>query len=227
MSIEQISTQPGGLAALLEGQSPAAAKKEDPLGRDAFLTMLVAQLRHQDPLNPLEGTDFTAQLAQFSGLEQQFATNDHLKEILAGMASRSEDNLLDYIGKEVVSKDNSLRLQGGSISGGAYTLEAPGQVMVTIYDGAGLEVHRLYPGHQPAGTHQLQWSGIDHAGTPMPDSTYFYDVTAISAQGELLSAQPHRAGTVTGVTYQNGTGLLVLDDQLIDPSTVIEVRMSP
>lgn len=227
MSIEQISTQPSGLAALLGGQSPAAANKEDPLGRDAFLTMLVAQLRHQDPLNPLDGTDFTAQLAQFSSLEQQFATNDHLKEIMAGMASRSEDNLLDYIGKEVVSSDNSLRLQGGNVSGGAYTLKEPGQVMVTIYDEAGGEVRRLYPGYQAAGTHQLQWSGFDSAGNPLPDSTYFFDVTAISAQGELMSVRPHRSGTVTGVTYQNGKGLLVLDEQLVEPSTVIEVRMSP
>jgi len=51
-------------------------KTEDPLGRDAFLKMLLAQMEHQDPLNPMDGTDFSAQLAQFSSLEQLFQMND-------------------------------------------------------------------------------------------------------------------------------------------------------
>ena len=64
-----------------EAETTGATDPDDALGRDQFLTLLVAQLKHQDPLNPLDGTDFTAQLAQFSSLEQQFAMNDNLEAI--------------------------------------------------------------------------------------------------------------------------------------------------
>ena len=63
--------------------------QQDPLGRDAFLTMLVAQLQNQDPLNPMEGSDFSAQLAQFSSLEQLFKVNDNLENIEPDTLSRA------------------------------------------------------------------------------------------------------------------------------------------
>jgi flagellar basal-body rod modification protein FlgD len=76
----------------------AGAAKTDSLGKEAFLTMMVAQLKNQDPLNPLEGTDFTAQLAQFSSLEQQITMNTNLSSILESLnSSAANDNLFDYM----------------------------------------------------------------------------------------------------------------------------------
>ena len=74
-------------------------KKE--LGREQFLTLLIAQLRNQDPLNPLESADFTAQLAQFSSLEQLFGMNETLTGIQDTLGAQETSNVLDYIGKSV------------------------------------------------------------------------------------------------------------------------------
>ena len=96
---------------------------EDPLGMDAFLTMLVAQLQNQDPLNPMEGTEFSTQLAQFSQLEQAMNTNDNLEKLIETMSEESETNLQDYLGKEVVAAVDSIEVDGGEPVGGYYTVE--------------------------------------------------------------------------------------------------------
>ena len=83
-------------------------KPKDELGRDQFLTLLVAQLQHQDPLNPLDGTDFTAQLAQFSSLEQLFAVNENLTGIQEAFSLQGNGDLLDFIGKTVKAEDNTI-----------------------------------------------------------------------------------------------------------------------
>jgi flagellar basal-body rod modification protein FlgD len=70
MSTQTVSSETTGINSYLDQTTPTVEKKKDPLGRDAFLTMLVAQLKNQDPLNPMQGSDFSAQLAQFSSLEQ-------------------------------------------------------------------------------------------------------------------------------------------------------------
>ncbi|MBU1052895.1 MAG: hypothetical protein KKC46_03565 [Proteobacteria bacterium] len=75
------------------------AKKE--MGKDEFLNLLVTQLKYQDPLNPMEGQEFSAQLAQFSSLEQLTNMNSTLSGIQNSLSASNQDNLLDYIGKTV------------------------------------------------------------------------------------------------------------------------------
>ena len=72
-------------------------EKEDTLGMDAFLTMLVAQLQNQDPLNPMEGSDFSAQLAQFSQLEQLINLNGTMESLGTSFGQNSEGDVLGYI----------------------------------------------------------------------------------------------------------------------------------
>ncbi len=199
------------------------AKEEDPLGRDAFLTMLVAQLQHQDPLNPMEGADFSAQLAQFSSLEQQFNTNDLLEDIQGSIQNSSEENLLDYIGKQVMSEDNTITVLGGQVNGGSYHLPEAGEVMLAITDSSGQEVGRLYPGFKQAGTHEITWNGTDGTGNPVANGTYTYEIVAVTQQGALIPARAATTGQVTGVTNQNGRRYLQMDGRLIDPASVMEV----
>jgi len=116
---------------------------EDETGMNQFLTMLVAQLKNQDPLNPMDGTDFTAQLAQFSSLEQQFNMNDNLAEIQAALSAQEKGNVIDYIGKTVRTKDNTFVAKDGHADSGIYTLADRADVTVHIYDTQGLEVRKI------------------------------------------------------------------------------------
>jgi flagellar hook assembly protein FlgD len=84
-----------------------AEKNTSTLDQEAFLTLLVAQMQNQDPLNPMDGTEYTSQLAQFSALEQQITTNATLSEISAKLDESSDYPLLDFIGKEIVFSSGS------------------------------------------------------------------------------------------------------------------------
>ncbi len=106
------------------------------LRKDDFLKLLVSQLKHQDPLNPLESVDFTAQLAQFSSLEQLFGMNDTLVDIQNSLASRDDSNILDYIGKSAKINDSAIAVKDGGADTGTYVLEDPADVNIFIYKGS-------------------------------------------------------------------------------------------
>jgi flagellar basal-body rod modification protein FlgD len=218
-----VTTIPQGLENVL-GSVQETQKKEDPLGRDAFLKMLIAQVKHQDPLNPMEGSDFSAQLAQFSSLEQLFNMNDSLETIASSLGSGNEENILDYIGKEVLSKSDQLKLKEGLLTGGVFTLESPSQMMVSIYDEVGREVVTLYPGQLPAGTHQIDWNGYDSTGGLAADGTYRFELTAIDENGIYSPVKAAASGVVTGVSYEDGTAYLEIDGKRVDPATVVKVK---
>ncbi len=212
------------LDALMAGYADQQEKEEDPLGRDAFLTMLVAQMQNQNPLNPMEGTDFSGQLAQFSQLEQLFNIKDGLDNLNTSVGAEEADNLIDYIGKEVESSDNSMLLLGGIPSGGRFTLDAPAEALVKVFDESGNEIKRVYSGNLEAGVHDVNWNGTDLNGNIVPDGIYGFQVMALN-NGQWEAAPSTVKGLVDGVTYENGFGYLTIDGKLIDPSTVSKIYL--
>lgn len=198
--------------------------KEDTLGKDAFLTMMVAQLKNQDPLNPLEGTDFTAQLAQFSGLEQQITTNSNLTAILNTLNNSAEnDNIFDFIGKEVISDGNPVTVSNGSvISGGLFELEEPATVRVMVYDANGNAVRQMHSGNEliDDGVYNIEWDGRDDEGYKVLDGEYTYSIVALNDKGEFADVSTTASGFVSGVTSYYGKNYLMVDGRRIDPSSV-------
>ena len=220
MSVSNISDS---FTNILQDNSPQETKKEDPLGRDAFLKMLLAQMKHQDPLNPMDGTDFSAQLAQFSSLEQLFQMNDSLSSLTTTLEPKGNENVLDYIGKQVLSEDDTLQLSNGTVIGGSFTLEQAEDIIISVYDDIGREVITLYPGQLEAGTHEVEWNGYDRTGEPVLDGTYRFELTAVEDGGIYVPITAATSGLVTGVTYENGVPYLEVDGRMVDPATVIKV----
>jgi len=200
--------------------------REKELGRDAFLKLLVAQLQHQDPLNPMESSEFTAQLAQFSSLEQLFNVNDNLEVIKESKNEQIPENLLDYIGKDVKSAENNITVYDGQSSKGAYTLAAPADVIITVFDSQGAEIRTIYEQNQEPGEYNFYFDGKDNHGSPVSDGEYAFNVQALDSQGSPVVVDSGLSGDVTAVTYQNGIPYLVVGDQLVSPQYVTEVRES-
>lgn len=209
---------------LAGSKDSSEGKPKDELGMDQFLTMLVAQLKHQDPLNPMEGTDFTAQLAQFSGLEQQFAMNDHLEEIQAALDAQENGNVLDYIGKTVKTNSNTVLVENGRIDSGAYTLHDRANVNIYIYDEQGVGVRRMHAGWQDPGQYELDWNGEDNGGDNVGDGVYTFEIEPVGENGQLVSHSTHIFGQVDGITYERKMPYLMIGDSLISPSEVVEVQ---
>jgi flagellar basal-body rod modification protein FlgD len=216
MSIEGIGTSYG------ETSSYTTTKKE--LGKEDFLTLLVEQLKHQDPLNPLESVEFTAQLAQFSSLEQLFGMNENLTGIQEMLSSQNKENLLELIGKTVKADNNTMLVRDGSIVSGSYMLEEGADVTISIYDSNGLEIRNLYPGRQDAGEYDVTWDGKDNNGEMVEDGMYTFEVIAKDEAGNYVTSSTYTSGEVTGVTYQYAIPYLKIGDILISTNnTIIEV----
>ena len=205
-------------------QSNDAKKSEkgDALGRDAFLTMLVAQLQNQDPLNPMDGTDFSSQLAQFSQLEQLINMNDSMGALSASLSKNSEGDALSYIGKQVTGNVDIMNVDEGTVTGGFYNLSDPSDVMVTITDADDKVVKTLYDGQQGTGSHIIAWDGTDNAGKAVEDGSYHYTVMANSGSG--YSQVPSSVtGKVDGIAYNNDQAYLVVQGILLDPKSLTSV----
>jgi flagellar basal-body rod modification protein FlgD len=229
MTIEPVSNASGSLAAISGSYVDSTQKENDNnLQQSDFLTMMVAQLQHQDPLNPVEGTDYTSQLAQFSSLEQQINSNTNLEAILKTLEEQgANENLLDYIGKQITCRDNLVTLENGVAGGATFSLPEPGQVIVTITDGAGKPITSYAQTDLAAGTHAVVWNGQSLDGQNVPDGTYRYEIQAISASGSLQNVQTAFTGTVTGLTYANGSPQLLMGGRSVDPQSVLSVGLAP
>lgn len=194
------------------------------LGREDFLNLLLTQLKHQDPLSPLESVEFTAQLAQFSSLEQMFQIKETLAEIQDSLRAQENRNILDYIGKVVQTNDNIFTVQGGKRDLVTYKLEDRADVTVFIYDEEGLEVRRIYEGWKDAGQHEITWNCRNNNGDLVGDGIYTFDVEARDEKGNIVPSHAYLAGRVTGVTYQNRLPYLMIGNDLVSPEKIVEVR---
>lgn len=201
----------------------------DEIGKDAFLTMMVAQLKNQDPLNPMEGTDFTAQLAQFSSLEQQINTNTNLSSILGALqASSDETNLFNYIGRNITSEGNPVTVEGGDVvSGGTFNLGETATIDVVVYNNEGNPVRVLSSGSETLkkGSYNIEWDGKDENGYSVLNGEYTYDVIAKNLDGEYIEVTTKSSGLVSGLTTSGGKTYLVVDGDRVDPDSVEAISM--
>ena len=210
------------ITASYKSNAQEKADKSDAVGQDVFLKMLVAQLQNQDPLNPMDGTDFSAQLAQFSQLEQLITLNDSMENLASAFTQNSEGDVTGYLGKQVTGNVETMNVDEGTVSGGFYNLSSPADVMITITDSDGKTVKTLYEGQQNSGSHLISWDGTDNAGNAVEDGSYKYTVLANSGYG-YAEVPSTITGKVEGITYNNEKPYLVVQGILLDPKSLTAV----
>lgn len=221
MTIQTVSM--AGIAAPAKTSS-RSAEKQGALGQDEFLKLLITQLKNQDPLNPLESVDFTAQLAQFSSLEQLFKVSDHLDAIKTSLLLQEGDQLVQYLGKSVKSAGNILAVQDGAISPASFRLKADGEVRVSIYSADGSLVRNLEMGRRKAGDHPVSWDGKDGDGKPVAEGNYLFEVEGVDMNGQPVACQTYVAGEVTGVRHESGKSFLLVGERQLLPDSIVEIN---
>jgi flagellar basal-body rod modification protein FlgD len=201
-----------------------AAVSEDVLGKDDFLTLLVAQLQNQDPLNPMESTEFTAQLAQFSSLEQLYNVNDNLSDLGNNQLAMNNAQAVTMIGKSAWAYGNVIQQSGSGSAEIHFGLGGEAQeTMVNIYSAEGDFVRTIEAGALNAGEHSVSWDGINESGQRVPDGYYQFEVLAGDVSGARVPAQTFIVGKVTGVTFDNGMAQLLINDLSIPMRDVVHV----
>jgi flagellar basal-body rod modification protein FlgD len=226
MSIAAVNTGYGALS--VSGEKTSSSSKTEELGMDEFLKLFIAQIQHQDPLSPLDSAEFTAQLAQFTSVEQLYGVNSRLADIEEALSSRNEQrDDLGFIGKTVKADDNTMRVDNGTVQSGSYTIDGSGYVTIDVYDSKGLLVRTFYEGREDKGEHDVNWDGRDDTGTFVGDGTYTFEITARDENGYYIPSNTYITGEVTGITYQNGQSYLMIGDRIIGNSNnIIEVSQT-
>ncbi len=186
--------------------------KGNTLGQEDFLTLLVAQLQNQDPLNPSDPTEFTAQLANYSQLEQLFNLNDSMDRLAESQTNSERVSALSMIGKEVLVAGSTFSLDEGPVEIG-YKVEGPtADVEIHIQDGSGQRVATLHPNDLTPGNHFITWSGMNDNGTELPSGKYDVIIDAPNSDaGETAAVRPLIRADVNGVDLGEGGTLLLTD----------------
>jgi flagellar basal-body rod modification protein FlgD len=165
---------------------------------DQFLTLLTTQLKHQDPLSPMDSAQFTQQLVAFAGVEQQINTNKNLEQLLALQRSGQMVGALGLMGKTVEAKSGEFPLVDGSATF-AYSLpKTAAQVAYSIQDSSGRIVYSG-TGDTTAGRHEYTWDGKSKSGIQQPDGAYTLTVVALDATGAQIDVTTTAIGRVSGV----------------------------
>ena len=164
---------------------------------NTFLTLLTTQLKNQDPLKPMDSTEFTNQLVQFSEVEQSINANKHLQQLVTMQSTNQAVAALNYIGNKIEATGTDLPLVNGSAQM-TYTLpENATSATIVITNKAGRMV-RTIAADTTSGKHTVTWDGKANDGTTVPDGTYTIAVSAQNADKKTLDVPTGVVGTVTG-----------------------------
>ncbi len=207
-----------------KGAQTTSTATKDIMGKDDFLRLLVAQLQSQDPMNPMESTDFTAQLAQFSSLEQLQNINTSLGTIGTSQSVLTNSQAVGFIGKTITAIGDTIDVTDGQSQDLQFTLDgdAAGSYL-RIYDHQGNFMRQIETGALASGQNSVAWDGVDYLGGQAPDGTYSFEVEAIDELGNSVSATQYMTGTVTGVHFQNGVAYLQCGNREIAMGNVVNV----
>ena len=200
----------------------AKAKLNEDLNR--FLTLLVTQLQNQDPLDPLDATEFTSQLVQFASVEQQIFQNSNLEKLLNLQETNQISQMVDFIGKRVEYFGQELSLEKGNAE---FSYVMPSSVVdanVNISNSAGQNVF-FAKGDTTAGKHTVIWDGVDKNGNQQSDGKYSVLVSGTDPQGNLVTIEHLMVGSVSGAGVEESqVKLFIGEDIIIDQETIISVR---
>jgi flagellar basal-body rod modification protein FlgD len=170
---------------------------------DQFLNLLITQMQNQDPMNPMDNTQITTQLAQLSTVEGINNLNTSLQGLLGSYQASQTLQAASLVGHAVLAEGAGLTLSGGQAGGGLMLDRAADRVSVSIEDGAGKVVRTLELGAQDAGVVTFGWDGTGDAGQQLPDGGYQIAVTA-TANGQQVTATPLSLDQVGSVSVNGG-----------------------
>jgi flagellar basal-body rod modification protein FlgD len=188
-----------------------------------FLSLLVSELRNQDPMNATSVTDFINQMTAYSNFTQQQSINSNLSALAGAFSSLVTLNSVNYIGHNVEAKTDTAELSNGSATFG-YSLSAPAtDVSITIKNVAGKTVW-TGTGTGNAGSNTLTWDGKDSDGKQLLDGgQYTIGVTATDAVGNSVFNYSTITGVVTGLDTSTGAPTLTVNGVPVSVSNIIGV----
>ena len=214
------STTPPGPA---PRPAPGTSTRQTGTDYQMFLRMLTAQATNQDPLNPIDSSDYAAQLATFSGVEQQVKTNDLLTALAAQLGTNGMAEMAAWVGKEARAPV-AANFTGTPITIAPNPASSADSVELVVKDAAGLEVQRM---SIPVSAETLEWAGVTTDGAPLPNGNYTFTVES-SLGGEVILSEPADIySTIQEVRSEGGQTILILSGGVAVSSTQVSALRDP
>jgi len=192
---------------------------------ETFLTLLTSQLKNQDPLSPVDSNQFTAQLTQMAGVEQQLLTNELLKSLVSAQGGGGLADAANYIGKEATAAWSATKFTDGEAEWSYEVASNAASVKLEVLDGSG---NVVWSGDAPAkttGVHDFSWDGEATKGNDGQEGqVYTLKVVAKNAAGGAIDAQVLTKGRITGVEMYDGEAYLTVGNSILPLSSVIALE---
>jgi len=182
----------------INGAAAASKTSETEALSDRFLKLLVAQLKNQDPMNPMENAELTSQLAQMSTVEGVSKLNTSMEGLVSQFKASQVMQGAALVGRQVMTEGDSLKLTDLGAAGGIDLAAAAENVKVSISDSYGNLVHTLDLGRQPAGLMNFVWDGKNATGEMQVGGDYRFKVGASAAEQDVV-ATGYALGNVSSV----------------------------
>ena len=211
------------VSSLFGASATTAVKSSSAETEDRFLSLLVAQLQNQDPLNPLDNAEITSQMAQLSTVQGIENMNATLESFVASMGISQMSEAASLIGHGVLVPGNTLNpsLQQNVVG---FELSLPADsVSISIFDAAGNEVRSLDLGASAEGVNVAVWDGLASDGTAVPEGTYSFLVDSTMG-GETVSNTLLYLNAVSSVSQSSeGVVLNLIDDESVSYGDIKQI----
>lgn len=192
---------------------------------DTFLNLLTAQLKHQNPLDPLDTNQFTQQMVEFTSVEQQLKTNEFLEALTLSASNGGNIEAVTFIGKSISATGANATLSGGGAQWTFSANRSAPDTEITIRDSLGNTVYTESTS-LASGDGQYVWHGKDSAGNQMADGNYSITISAKDSNGNNVPVQTQISGTVTGVDLSGSEPVLIVGGSEVKLSSVQSVQIA-
>ncbi len=181
---------------------------------ETFLRMLAVQMQNQDPLNPIDSSDYAVQLATFSSVEQQVQTNQLLESLMGQIASSGLAEMAAWVGRDARVQAPA-QFTGEPIALLPNPAARADTVELIVRNSSDTEVQRI---ELPVSADPMEWTGLNNIGQPFPDGLYSFEVVS-SAEGEVILAEPPALyAQVREVRSEGGVVFLMFDGDVAVPA---------
>jgi len=188
-------------------------KEPSSFGENEFYQILITQLTHQDPLNPVKTNEFVTQLALLSQVESMRNVEKDIGDLLSYQASLNNLLGISLLGRKIRAEGGIFHYVGGGAVNLSYSLKSDASdVKVAVYGSDGSLVRVMDLGSQKSGDHVVEWDGRDDRGIKAPEGDYSFSVEAIDSSGTVYQVGTFVEGQVSGAIVEDGKIRLILDN---------------
>ncbi len=200
--------------------------QNDLVNQEVFMELMMAELQHQDPLDPMENQEFLNQIAMLTSVEQLRDANANLETLQLYQSSINNAQSVSMMGKTVKAAGDAFQYSGeGSVDLDFLLGTDAASGTVTIFDSEGYAVRTIELGNLDEGDQEVSWNGLNDDGSPMAAGEYTYKVSATDGDQNSVSAQTFIRGVVEGITFESGIPLLHVGSHKVTMGEVLEITV--